>query len=114
MSKVNKKTPKENKKVYGRLLLEINSIVAEECKIVFTNKSFKIEKLDSVSGNSEAAPERREVKPDCNQCKDEPKNSSENCGCHRCRGKTERERQLIYDKCDMSYNMKCLDAPMET
>ena len=84
MSKVNKKTPKENKKVYGRLLLEINSIVAEE------------------------------VKPDCNQCKDEPKNSSENCGCHRCRGKTERERQLICDKCDMPYNMKCLDPPMET
>ena len=54
------------------------------------------------------------MKPDCNQCKDEPKNSSENCGCHRCRGETERERQLIYDKCDMSYNMKCLDAPMET
>lgn len=72
-----------NKEEYRAFLIEIDSIVAEECKIVFTNISFTIQKSDIVPGNSEAALERRKVGPDCNQCNDDPKNTSENCACHK-------------------------------
>ena len=72
-----------NKEEYRRFLLEIDSIVVEECKIVFTNISFTIEKSDIAPGNSEAALERRNVGLDCNQCNDDPQNTSENCACHK-------------------------------
>ena len=80
---IENKQGQTNKEEYRRLLLEIDSIVAEECKIVFTNKSLKIEKSNSIPGINEAALERRKVGPDCNQCNDDPKNSSENCACHK-------------------------------
>ena len=80
---IENKQGQTNKEEYRRLLLEIDSIVAEECKIVFTNKSLKIEKSNSIPGINEAALERRKVRPDCNQCNDDPKNSSENCACHK-------------------------------
>ena len=80
---IENKQGQTNKEEYRRLLLEIDSIVAEECKIVFTNKSLKIEKSDSIPEINEAALERRNVGPDCNQCNDDPNNSSENCACHK-------------------------------
>ena len=80
---IENKQGQTNKKEYRRLSLKIDSIVAEECKIAFTSKSFTIEKSDIAPGNSEAAPERRRVGPDCNQCNDDPKNRSENCACHK-------------------------------
>ena len=80
---IENKQGQTNKEEYRAFLLEIDSIVAEECKIVFTNISNKKEKSDIVSGNSEAALERRKVGADCNQCNDDPKNSSENCACHK-------------------------------
>ena len=80
---IENKQGQTNKEEYRRFVLEIDSIVAEESKNVFTNKSFTIEKSDIAPGSSEAALERRKVGPDCNQCNDDPKNSSENCACHK-------------------------------
>ena len=80
---IENKQGQTNKEEYRRFVLEIDSIVAEECKIVLINKSFTIEKSDIAPGNSEAALGRRKVGADCNQCNDDPKNSSENCACHK-------------------------------
>ena len=80
---IENKQGQTNKEEYRRFLLEIDSIVAEECKVVFTYKSFTIEKSDIAPGNSEAALEIRKLGPDGNQCNDDPKNSSENCACHK-------------------------------
>ena len=80
---IENKQGQTNKEEYRRFLLEIDSIVPEECKIELINKSFTIEKSDIAPGNSEAALERRKLGPDGNQCNDDPKNSSENCACHK-------------------------------
>lgn len=110
--KVNKRSSKE---LYGKLLLGTEESAAEECRIIFTDELFEIEKTGKQNNNaSNEAPEKRKVKPYCDNCKDDPIKKCKECGCHKCGEKDEPDRQLMCDECDMAYHMKCLDPPMET
>merc|ERR1712142_2958 len=111
--KVNKRNAPE---VYGKLLLGKDRSAAEECKIIFTDEIFKIESSDEPvrSDSNEDAPEKRKVKPDCDNCKDDANKKCKDCGCHKCGGKDDPARQLMCDECDMAYHMRCLDPPMES
>jgi len=100
---------RRNNELYGRLLL--GKAVAEECKIIFTDEIFQIEKTGEQDVN-QVAPEKRKVKPDCDYCKDEPTKNCKQCGCHVCGEKDEPERQLMCDECDLPYHMKCLNPPL--
>lgn len=110
---VTRKVKKRNgKEIYGKLLLGKDNSVAEECKIIFTDEIFAIESSDAPLSESEEAPEKRKVRPDCITCRDDPNKKCKDCGCYQCGGKDDPDKQLMCDECDQPYHMRCLDPPL--
>jgi len=111
-----KATKRNNNEVYGKLLLEKDT--SEECKIIFTDELFQIEKTaenqSELTDNNSNAPERRKVKPNCDHCKDDVNKSCKHCSCHECGEKDEPEKTLMCDECDNAYHMRCLNPPLTT
>eukprot|EP00795_Rhopilema_esculentum_P000042 gene42-9646_t len=113
-------TRKENKRqaniLYGKILLGKNGDVSEECRIIFVDEIFKIEKSGDVniSNANDENIEKRKVKPDCSHCKDDPTKSCKECSCCVCGGKHQPERQIICDECEMAYHLDCLNPPLES
>lgn len=51
--------------------------------------------------------------PNCPNCKDLPRRKCKECGCHKCGGKEDPEKQIMCDECDMAYHIYCLSPPLE-
>lgn len=115
---------RNSRELYARLSLGTNTedTVSQECKLKFIDKEiFKIESPPDPSNSEESAnslngktsPAKRQVKPDCNYCKDNPNKSCKHCACHKCGGKENPGDQLLCDECDMAYHIYCLVPPLE-
>lgn len=115
---------RKSRELYARLLLgnSTEDTVAEECKIKFIDKEiFQIEgppdpcrSGESISSSSSrSSPAKRQVKPDCSYCKDDPKKLCKHCNCHKCGGKENPGDQLLCDECDLAYHIYCLSPPLE-
>ncbi|RXG69348.1 E3 ubiquitin-protein ligase UHRF1 [Armadillidium vulgare] len=80
----------------------------EGCHINLISEIFKIEShipLQERNGQSG---------PSCKTCKDNPKRKCKDCGCCKCGGKENPEKQLMCDECDQPYHIFCLDPPLES
>ncbi|XP_020629479.1 E3 ubiquitin-protein ligase UHRF1-like isoform X1 [Orbicella faveolata] len=114
---------RNTRELYARLLLGTNTedTVAQEFRLKFIDKEiFKIEsppdpsssEEPSSSANGSSSPAKRQVKPDCSHCKDDPKKLCKHCACHKCGGKENPGDQLLCDECDLAYHIYCLTPPL--
>lgn len=115
---------RNTRELYARLLLGTNTddTVAQECRLKFIDKEiFKIESPPDPSSseeslssrNEKSSPAKRQVKPDCSFCKDNPNKLCKHCNCHKCGGKENPGDQLLCDECDMAFHIYCLIPPLK-
>lgn len=108
---------RNSKKLYARLLLkeENGDSVSQECELLFIDEIFKIPSLsegDKCMENGTSLV-KRQYKPDCDHCKDNPQKRCKYCACNECGGKENPEKQLLCDECDLAYHLHCLNPPLE-
>ncbi|CAB3979243.1 E3 ubiquitin- ligase UHRF1 [Paramuricea clavata] len=106
-----------SKKLFAKLLLseEDGKAISQECQLLFTDEIFQI---PSVTGGDQCSQDgtsivKRQNKPNCDHCKDDPLKSCKDCACCKCGGKEEPDKQLLCDECDMAYHISCLNPPLE-
>ncbi|XP_004688931.1 PREDICTED: E3 ubiquitin-protein ligase UHRF1 [Condylura cristata] len=68
-----------------------------DCRIVFVDEVFKIERPGEGSPVVEN-PLRRKSGPSCKQCKDDESKACRACACHLCGGKQDPDKQLMCDE----------------
>ncbi|XP_037089787.1 E3 ubiquitin-protein ligase UHRF1-like [Pollicipes pollicipes] len=51
--------------------------------------------------------------PSCRICRGRPERDCRVCGCHVCHKKSDPDRQIMCDECDMPYHISCLTPPLE-
>eukprot|EP00058_Branchiostoma_floridae_P015048 XP_002600536.1 hypothetical protein BRAFLDRAFT_205411 [Branchiostoma floridae] len=115
-----KKSKRTNKELIGRILLGSRGDSIEDCRVIFTEEIFKIEKagecpnvnINQVNGD-DMDDLRRKKTPECMQCLDDPNKKCKHCNCHVCGGKEDPDKQLLCDECDSAFHMYCLTPPME-
>ncbi|KAF0298619.1 E3 ubiquitin-protein ligase UHRF1 [Amphibalanus amphitrite] len=72
------------------------------------------ERRDSAAAdNATDTAAKREVGPTCKICRDRPDRDCRVCGCHVCHSKSQPEKQIMCDECDMPYHISCLTPPLE-
>lgn len=108
---------RNSKKIYAKLLLveENGNSVSQECQLLFIDEIFKIPNISDSDGCTAngASPVKRQNKPDCNHCKDDPLKKCKFCACNQCGGKEDPDKQLLCDECDLAYHLYCLNPPLE-
>ncbi|KAL3878130.1 hypothetical protein ACJMK2_030501 [Sinanodonta woodiana] len=91
----------------------------ENCKILFVGEIFDIEKAGTqlneadVANNPAASPVKRQVKPECDHCLDNPRKKCKHCACCICGGKHDPDKQIICDECNQAYHLSCLTPPLD-
>uniref|UniRef100_A0A8W4F9I9 E3 ubiquitin-protein ligase UHRF n=1 Tax=Sus scrofa TaxID=9823 RepID=A0A8W4F9I9_PIG len=84
-----------------------------DCRIIFVDEVFKIERPGEGSPLVET-PVRRKSGPTCKHCKDNPRKLCRMCACRLCGGKQDPDKQLMCDECDMAFHMYCLCPPLSS
>ncbi|XP_073438120.1 E3 ubiquitin-protein ligase UHRF1-like [Dendrobates tinctorius] len=113
-----KKEGKNSKELYAKLLMGDAGDPINDCKIVFVDEVFKIERpetpipAETLPPTPEEVPAKPQTGPQCKLCKDDPKTKCRMCACHICGGKQDPEKQLLCDECDMAFHIYCLDPPL--
>ncbi|CAH1244134.1 UHRF1 [Branchiostoma lanceolatum] len=115
-----KKSKRTNKELLGRILLGSRGDSIEDCRVVFSEEIFKIEKpgecpnvnINQVNGE-DMDDLRRKKTPECMHCLDDVNKKCKHCNCHVCGGKDDPDKQLLCDECDSAFHMYCLTPPME-
>ncbi|KAG8540643.1 hypothetical protein GDO81_020879 [Engystomops pustulosus] len=113
-----KKDGKTSKELYAKLLMEGAGDPLNDCKILFVDEVFKIEKSTTPIPPEiplpavEEVPQKPKTGPQCKLCKDDPKTKCRMCACHICGGKQDPEKQLLCDECDSAFHLYCLDPPL--
>ncbi|GFR27408.1 e3 ubiquitin-protein ligase UHRF1 [Trichonephila clavata] len=103
------------KQLIGTISFGIDETKLDNCKIIFLDEIFAIEKIAALSGRKSDHNEdivTRERKPKCSHCKDIPTRKCKICSCHICGGKDVPEKQIICDECDLPYHLWCLKPPL--
>ncbi|ESO04458.1 hypothetical protein HELRODRAFT_79229 [Helobdella robusta] len=111
------KDTKSSKDVYATVYIGKDLVPMENCKLPFVNEIFMIESPGSqrnsmIDGEQAANIPNRQVKPECDHCKDDPARKCKHCSCCICGGKEEPEKQLMCDECDSAYHLFCLKPPL--
>ncbi|XP_013414439.1 E3 ubiquitin-protein ligase UHRF1 [Lingula anatina] len=106
------------KELYATVFLGADLMALEDCKILFIDEVFAIEKPGSQintsdPGSAAATPTKRQNKPECDHCLDNPRRKCKHCACHGCGGKNDPDKQIMCDECDMAFHLACLDPPLE-
>ncbi|XP_069585506.1 E3 ubiquitin-protein ligase UHRF1-like [Ranitomeya imitator] len=113
-----KKEGKASRELYAKLLMGDAGDPINDCKIVFVDEVFQIEKpgtpipAETLPPPPEEVPAKPQTGPQCKLCKDDPKTKCRMCACHVCGGKQDPEKQLLCDECDMAFHIYCLDPPL--
>lgn len=84
-----------------------------DCRIVFVDEVFKIERPGEGNPMVEN-PMRRKSGPSCKHCKDDERKLCRMCACHVCGGKQDPDKQLMCDECDMAFHIYCLRPPLSS
>ncbi|XP_069815528.1 E3 ubiquitin-protein ligase UHRF1-like [Dendropsophus ebraccatus] len=113
-----KKEGKTSKELYAKLFPGDTRDPIDDCKILFVDEVFKIEKPSPPTKPEpqlpppEEIPQKPKTGPQCRLCKDDPKTKCRMCACHACGGKQDPEKQLLCDECDKALHIYCLDPPL--
>jgi len=91
-----------------------------ETKLVVRERVLELEKVGEAKriyrdgrDGSPAVPESRPVGPECDECKGNEKRKCKKCGCSKCGGKQEPDKQIICDECEDAFHLWCLNPPLQ-
>uniref|UniRef100_A0A4W5M5V1 E3 ubiquitin-protein ligase UHRF n=1 Tax=Hucho hucho TaxID=62062 RepID=A0A4W5M5V1_9TELE len=94
-----------NKEVRVKILLGGPGDVIPDCKLLFLDEIYQIEKTGAPSLSSG---------PECKHCKADPDSECRFCSCCVCGGKQDAHMQLLCDECNMAFHIYCLNPPLST
>ncbi|KAM4810449.1 E3 ubiquitin-protein ligase UHRF2 [Rhinophrynus dorsalis] len=107
-----KEISRTNKEVYAKILLSNPEDSIHDCKIVFIEEIYKIEKPGAYPLSSGDGEFKRKSGPECKHCKADPDTECRFCSCYLCGGKQDAHMQLLCDECNMAYHIYCLNPPL--
>ncbi|XP_008829322.1 E3 ubiquitin-protein ligase UHRF2 isoform X2 [Nannospalax galili] len=84
-----------------------------DCRVVFVNEIFKIEKPGAHPISFADGKFLRKNDPECDLCGGNPDKKCHMCSCHKCGEKREPNMQLLCDECNMAYHIYCLSPPLD-
>ncbi|XP_053321977.1 E3 ubiquitin-protein ligase UHRF2 [Spea bombifrons] len=107
-----KENSRTNKELYVKILLGGPEDAINDCKIIFPDEIYKIEKPGASPLSSGDGDFRRKSGPECKHCKADPDVECRFCSCYICGGKQDAHMQLLCDECNMAYHIYCLNPPL--
>ncbi|XP_056377880.1 E3 ubiquitin-protein ligase UHRF2 [Hyla sarda] len=107
-----KENSRTNKEVYVKILLGGPDDAINDCKVVFPDEIYKIEKPGAYPLSSGDGEFKRKSGPECKHCKADPNAECRFCSCYLCGGKQDAHMQLLCDECNMAYHIYCLNPPL--
>uniref|UniRef100_A0A8C7J1G1 E3 ubiquitin-protein ligase UHRF n=1 Tax=Oncorhynchus kisutch TaxID=8019 RepID=A0A8C7J1G1_ONCKI len=102
-----------NKEVRIRILLGGPGDVIPDCKLLFLDEIYQIEKTGAHSLSAVDGQFKRSG-PECKHCKTDPESECRFCSCCVCGGKQDAHMQLLCDECNMAFHIYCLNPPLAT
>ncbi|KAM9138062.1 E3 ubiquitin-protein ligase UHRF2 isoform 2-T2 [Pangshura tecta] len=101
-----------NKEVHAKILLGGPEDVINDCKILFIEEMYKIEKPGAYPLTFGDGDFKRKSGPECKHCRADPDAECRFCSCYLCGGKQDAHMQLLCDECNMAYHIYCLNPPL--
>ncbi|XP_028567787.2 E3 ubiquitin-protein ligase UHRF2 isoform X1 [Podarcis muralis] len=101
-----------NKEVYAKILLGGPENVINDCKLLFIEEIYKIEKPGAYPLTFADGEFKRKSGPECKHCRADPDKECRFCSCYLCGGKQDAHMQLLCDECNMAYHIYCLNPPL--
>uniref|UniRef100_A0A8C7KFG7 E3 ubiquitin-protein ligase UHRF n=1 Tax=Oncorhynchus kisutch TaxID=8019 RepID=A0A8C7KFG7_ONCKI len=103
-----------NKEVRVKILLGGPGDVIPDCKLLFLDEIYQIEKTGAPSLSAADGQFKRKSGPECKHCKADPDSECRFCSCCVCGGKQDAHMQLLCDECNMAFHIYCLNPPLST
>uniref|UniRef100_A0A673WJJ5 E3 ubiquitin-protein ligase UHRF n=1 Tax=Salmo trutta TaxID=8032 RepID=A0A673WJJ5_SALTR len=103
-----------NKEVRIKILLGGPGDVIPDCKLLFLDEIYQIEKTGAPSLSAADGQFKRKSGPECKHCKADPDSECRFCSCCVCGGKQDAHMQLLCDECNMAFHIYCLNPPLST
>lgn len=103
-----------NKEVRVKILLGGPGDVIEDCKLLFLDEIYRIEKIGARPLSAADGQFKRKSGPECKHCKADPDSECRFCSCCVCGGKQDAHMQLLCDECNMAFHIYCLNPPLAT
>ncbi|XP_053147919.1 E3 ubiquitin-protein ligase UHRF2 isoform X7 [Hemicordylus capensis] len=101
-----------NKEVYAKILLGGPEDAINDCKLLFIDEIYKIEKPGAYPLTFADGEFKRKSGPECKHCRADPDKECRFCSCYLCGGKQDAHMQLLCDECNMAYHIYCLNPPL--
>ncbi|XP_057215821.1 E3 ubiquitin-protein ligase UHRF2-like [Triplophysa rosa] len=101
-----------NKEIHIKILLGGAGDVIGDCKLVFLDEIYRIEKHGAPALSAADGPFKRKSGPECKHCKADPEVECRFCSCCVCGGKQDAHMQLLCDECNMAFHIYCLNPPL--
>ncbi|XP_060618282.2 E3 ubiquitin-protein ligase UHRF2 [Anolis sagrei] len=101
-----------NKEVHAKIMLGGPEDVINDCKLLFIEEIYKIEKPGAYPLTFADGQFRRKSGPECKHCRADPDKECRFCSCYLCGGKQDAHMQLLCDECNMAYHIYCLNPPL--
>ncbi|KAJ8401938.1 hypothetical protein AAFF_G00375190 [Aldrovandia affinis] len=103
-----------NKEVRVKILLGGPGDIIEDCKLLFLDEIYRIEKTGARPLSAADGQFKRKSGPECKHCKADPDSECRFCSCCVCGGKQDAHMQLLCDECNMAFHIYCLNPPLTT
>ncbi|KAG2466746.1 UHRF2 ligase, partial [Polypterus senegalus] len=107
-----KEISRTNKEVRVKLFLGGPEDVINDCKIIFYEEIYKVEKPGAAPLTAADGQFKRKSGPECKHCKADPDAECRFCSCCVCGGKQDAHMQLLCDECNMAFHIYCLNPPL--
>ncbi|XP_053909268.1 E3 ubiquitin-protein ligase UHRF2-like [Cuculus canorus] len=101
-----------NKEVHAKIMLGGPEDAINDCRILFTEEMYKIEKPGAYPLTFGDGDFKRKSGPECKHCRADPDKECRFCSCYLCGGKQDAHMQLLCDECNMAYHIYCLNPPL--
>ncbi|XP_064357128.1 E3 ubiquitin-protein ligase UHRF2-like isoform X1 [Dromaius novaehollandiae] len=101
-----------NKEVHAKILLGGPEDAINDCKLLFIEEMYKIEKPGAYPLTFGDGDFKRKSGPECKHCRADPDKECRFCSCYLCGGKQDAHMQLLCDECNMAYHIYCLNPPL--
>ncbi|XP_055553981.1 E3 ubiquitin-protein ligase UHRF2-like isoform X2 [Falco biarmicus] len=88
-----------NKEVYAKILLGEPEDSINDCRILFIEEMYKIEKPGAYPLTFGDGDFKRKSGPECKHCRADPDKECRFCSCYLCGGKQDAHMQLLCDEC---------------
>ncbi|XP_062867782.1 E3 ubiquitin-protein ligase UHRF2-like isoform X1 [Trichomycterus rosablanca] len=102
------------KEVRVKILLGGPDDVIGDCKLIFLDEIYRIEKPGAPPLSITDGQFKRKSGPECKHCKGDPDAECRFCSCCVCGGKQDAHMQLLCDECNMAFHLYCLNPPLST